>query len=182
MPENQAANSQTVPPVAQLIQMATGHWVSHIVYVAADLGLADHLATGPKTAEELAGPTKTHAPSLYRLLRTLASLGLVAEDPAHRFSLTPLGEALKSGAPGAARASVLTIASEWWVRGFGQLRYSLETGKSGFEKDLGMPIFDWLAKHPREASMFSETMVGFHGEEPQAVAAAYDFSASKTII
>ena len=60
--------------------------------------------------------------------------------------------------------------------------YSVETGKSGYEKSLGMPMFDWLAKSPRDASLFSETMIGFHGAEPAAVAAAYDFSGLTTIV
>jgi hypothetical protein len=170
------------PPHAQLVQMGMAHWVSHIVYVAAKLALADHLAKGPINAEELAPITATHAPSLYRLMRTLASLGILAEDADHRFALTPLGEALRSGAPGAARPTILTMASDWWMRGFGQLLYSVQTGKPGFEKHLGMPIFDWLAQHPDEASMFSETMVGFHGAEPPAIAAAYDFSGLRTIV
>jgi hypothetical protein len=182
MAETQPAQTDAPPAHAQLVQMAFSHWVSHIAYVAAKLGIADHLAKGPMTAEDLAGPTRTHAPSLYRLMRTLAGLGIVAEDASHRFALTPLGEALKTGAPGSARATILTIASDWWIRGFGELLYSVQTGKSGFEKFLGMPIFDWLGKHPDEASMFSETMVGFHGEEPPAVAAAYDFSGLETIV
>ena len=170
------------PPHAQLVQMGMAHWVSHIVYVAAKLGLADHLAAGAQTAEQLSATTRTDPPSLYRLLRTLASLGIVVEDASHRFALTPLGEALKTGAPGAARPTILTLASDWWMRGFGQLLYSVQTGKPGFEKHLGVPIFDWLAKHPDESSMFSETMIGFHGDEPPAVAAAYDFSGLKTIV
>lgn len=182
MTEHDHSNTETAPPHAQLIQMATAHWVSHIVYVAAKLSLADHLAKGPKSADELAGPTSTHASSLYRFMRTLANLGIVTEDGTHRFALTPLGDALKSGAPGAARASILTLASDWMSRGWEQLLTSVETGKSGFEPSLGMPLFDWLAKHPEEASLFSETMVGFHGAEPPAVAAAYDFSGLATII
>jgi hypothetical protein len=162
--------------------MATAHWVSQIVYVAAKLSLADHLAKGPKSADELAGPTKTHAHSLYRLMRTLANLGNLSEDPTHRFALTPLGDALKTGAPGSARASILTLASDWMSRGFGQLLYSVQTGKSGFEQSLGMPIFDWLRNNPEVASMFSETMIGIHGAEPPAVAAAYDFSGLTTIV
>jgi len=156
--------------------------VSRIVYVAAKLSLADHLAKGPKSADELAGPTGTHAPSLYRLMRTLANLGILTEDGTHRFALTTLGEALKTGATGSARATILTLASDWMSRGLEQLLYSVQSGKSGFEQSLGMPIFDWLATHPEEASMFSETMVGIHGAEPPAVAAAYDFSGSTTIV
>jgi len=172
----------TPPPHAQLIQMAMGHWVSRILHLAAQLGVADHLADGPKSAEELAGPTGTHAPSLYRFLRALANFGILTESSAHRFALTPLGDALKAGAPGAARPTILTMASDWWVDGFGELAYSVQTGKSGFEKSLGMPIFDFLGKNPESASLFSETMIGFHGAEPPAVAEAYDFSTIGTLV
>ena len=149
------------------------------LFTLAKLSVADHLANGPKSADEIAGETGTHAPSLYRLMRTLANLGILTEDAKHCFALTALGDALKTGA---ARATILTVASEWWVRGFGQLLYSVETGKSGFEKALGMPIFAWLAHHPDDASLFSETMIGIHGAEPPAVAAAYDFSGLTTIV
>ncbi|PWT92372.1 MAG: methyltransferase [Acidobacteria bacterium] len=175
-------DTQALPPSAQLVQMAMGHWISHIVYAAAKLNLADHLAKGAMSADQLAGMTGTLAPYLYRLMRTLASLGILTEDESHRFGLTPLGEALKTGAPGSARPSILTIAAPWWMQGFGELMYSLQTGKSGFEKMMEMPVFDWLAKHPEEASLFNETMVGVHGGEPAAVAAAYDFSGLNTIV
>lgn len=179
MPENK---TQPPPAHAQLIQMATGHWVSRIVHVAAKLNLADHLANAPKSADELAAPTGTHAPSLYRLMRTLAHLGILSEDAAHRFTLTPLGDALKTGAPGGARAAILTLAGDWCASGFGELLYSVQTGKSGVEKYLGMPVFDWFGKNPEIASLFSETMVAFHGAEADAVAATYDFSKMKTIV
>jgi hypothetical protein len=179
MTENEA---QGTPPHAQLVQMSMAHWVSHIIYVAAKLGLADQLASGPMSAEQLSGPTGTHAPSLYRLMRTLASLGVLTENSDRHFALTPLGEALRSDAPGAARATILTMASDWFMHGWTELTYSVRTGKPGFEKHLGMPIFDWLAKHPDDASLFSQTMVGFHGAEPPAVAAAYDFSGLKTVV
>src|SRR5262245_47802586 len=182
MNDGKGSNPEAPPPHAQLIQMAMGHWVSRIVYTAARLNLADRLADGPKGAEDLAGPTGTHAPSLYRLMRGLANLGILTESADHRFALTPLGEALRTGAPGAAHASVLTIANDWWVRGFGELPYSIQTGKSGFEKSLGMPVFDWLAKDPEQASLFSQTMIGVHGAEPQAVAEAYDFSGVKNLV
>jgi O-methyltransferase domain len=120
-------------------------------------------------------------PSLSRC-SALAAISFSMEDSTHRFSLTPLGEALKSGAPGSARATIVTLAGDWAWRGWEHMLYSVETGKSGFEKALGMPMFDWLAQHPEDASLFSETMIGVHGAEPAAVAAAYDFSELRTII
>jgi hypothetical protein len=182
MREASRSTTDMEPPQAQLIQMATAHFVSHFLYAAAQLNLADHLADGPKTAEELAKATATDARSLYRLMRTLANLGLFTEDIAHRFSLRPLGEALKVGTPGSVRGAVLTLTGDLVTKSLGQLHYSVQTGKTSFEKAFGAPLFEWLANHPAEASMFSETMVGFHGAEPAAVAAAYDFSQFGTVI
>ncbi len=182
MSTDQQSSAIAVPPHAQLIQMSSGYWVSKVIYAAAKLGLADHLAAAPQTAAELAGPTHTHAPSLHRLMRTLASLGLLTENAEQRFALTPLGAALRSGAPGSARASVLAFGSPWMVNAFEQIMYSLETGGVGFDKAFGMPFFNYLGQQPEAASLFSETMVSFHGAEPAAVAAAYDFSGYETVV
>jgi hypothetical protein len=165
----------------QVIQMATACWMSRLIFVAAQLGLADRLADGPQNAEAVAASTGSHAPSLYRVMRTLASLGLLMEDDQHRFALTPLGETLKTGAPGSARATVLTLAGDLIWRGYEELPYSVKTGKSGLEKAIGMPLFDRLATRPEEAALFSETMVGFHNMEPPAVAEGYDFSGIRTL-
>jgi hypothetical protein len=162
--------------------MATGHWVSKIIYAAAGLELADRLADGPKTAEELAGPTGTHAPSLYRLMRTLAGLGILARSEDGRFGLTTLGESLKKGSPGSAHETVLTMAGPTFMAAFEEILHSVKTGETGFEKSFGMPIFDYYALHQDEASLFSQSMVGIHGGEPPAIAAAYDFSQFETIV
>lgn len=182
MSDNQSVASEAVPPHAQLIQMATGKWVAAIVYAAAKLGIADHLADGPRSAMELSGATRTHAPSLHRLMRTLAGLGILTERDAQRFALTPLGEALRTGAAGSARATLMAFCGRAFWHSWEEIVYSLETGNSGFEKANGMPVFEYLAQHPEEASYFSEAMVGFHGAEPPAVAAAYQFSGIKTVV
>lgn len=171
-----------LPPHAQVIQMVTGQWVSKIVYAAAKLGIADHLADGPKSADELAGPTGTDVPTLHRFMRTLAGFGILASAGEKKFALTPMGESLKTGAPGSARSTVLTFGGPAMSTAFDRIIHSLQTGKTGFEAAHGLPIFDYFKEHPDEASMFSESMVGFHGGETPAVAAAYDFSQFETIV
>jgi hypothetical protein len=173
---------ETASPQTQLLQMAWSHQISSLVRVAAHLQLADHLAQGSRTADELAPLTATHAPSLYRVMRTLASMGLFTEDEKHRFSLTALGEPLRSGTPGSVRSSVLLMTGDVFCKPLAQLLYSVQTGKTGFGKAFGAEIFDWLPSHPEEAAMFSSLMVDFHGPETAAVAAAYDFSAFKTLV
>jgi hypothetical protein len=161
--------------------MSTAYWASSVLYAAAEIGLADRLDE-PKSAGELAGPLEVHAPSLHRLMRTLASLGVLTERDGQRFALTPLGAALKTDAPGAARSTLRTLGGPAFWRAFENIVHSVRTGQTGFEKSHGKPIFEHLAGRPTEASLFSETMVGFHGAEPAAVAAAYDFSALETIV
>jgi hypothetical protein len=182
--ETASTRIEALSPQAQLLQMAAAVSASRFLFVAAQLGLADHFADGPKTAEELARPTETHAPSLYRFLRALTSVGLLKEDEVSRFSLTPLGEPLRTGVPGSVRAPILLMASQLMTRAMDNLMYSIRTGRPGFEEAFGMPFFDWLASHPRskEASLFSEVMVSYHGSEPPAVASAYDFSHFGTIV
>ena len=172
---------QTPPPHIQLIQMGTGYWVSRLVGAAASLGLADHLANGPKSAADLAGPTGTNPRALHRLMRSLAGLGILSQDGGDKFALTELGDALRSDAPGSARSTILAMGT-WMWKAFGEFQYSLETGKTAMEKVFGMPVFDYLAQHPKESAQFSEAMVGIHGPEPPAVAEAYDFSSVGSIV
>src|SRR5689334_16622343 len=95
---------ETVSPQELMNRFITGYWNTQAVYVAAKLGLADLLAGGPRSSDDLAQATNTHAPSLFRLLRALASLGIFADDGTGRFALTPLAECLRSDVPGSQRA------------------------------------------------------------------------------
>ena len=165
-----------------MIQMGTAYWLSSLVHAAAKIGLADHLADGQRSAADLAGVTRTNPRALHRFMRTLASFGVLKQNDDDTFGLTELGATLRQNAPGAARSTVLTMAGSWAWRSFGDLEYSLATGKPAMDKVCGMGIFDYLAQHPDEASLFSESMVGIHGGEPPAVAAAYDFSTIGTIV
>jgi hypothetical protein len=115
-------------------------------------------------------------------MRTLAGLGIFTEDASHRFALTALGEALKTGAPGAARSTILALAGEWWWKGWEHFLHCLETGETGMSQAYGMPIFEFMSHHPEEAACFNEAMIGFHGDEPAAIAAAYDFSNFATVV
>jgi hypothetical protein len=167
------------PPEAQIAQIMLSQVVPRLVFLAATLKLADHLADGPRTAEQLAPLTATHAPTLHRILRTLASLGFVTENAPGCFGLLPLGAVLKSGTP--SHAAALILGGEPLTRSLDLLLYSARTGKTGFERAFGAPLFEWLGSNPAQAALFNDTMVGFHGQEPPAVAEAYDFSAFQTI-
>jgi hypothetical protein len=161
-------------------RLITGYWSTQAVYVAAKLGLADLVKVQPRSAEDLAGATQTHAPSLYRLLRALVSLGVFQSDGERRFSLTPVGERLCSDAPGSQRALAIMSGEEHYLA-WGELLYSVQTGQIGFDKIYGMPVFDFLSRNQEQAKIFDAAMVGVHGRESAAMTAAYDFSGIKVL-
>lgn len=166
---------QNLSPPELMNRMLTGYWSTQCLYVAAKLGIADLLISGPRTAEELAVVTSTHAPSLYRLLRGLASLGVFAEVEGKKFTLTPLAECLRSDSSSSQRALAIMSGEEHY-KAWGELLYSVQTGKTAFDMLYGMPVFDFLSKHEEQAKNFDAAMVGVHGRETSAMTDAYDFS------
>ena len=156
-------------------RMITGYWSTQIIYVAAKLGLADLLEHGPRSADDLANATKTHAPSLYRLLRALASVGIFADNGRREFELTPLARCLLTNTPGSQHALAIMSGEEHY-KAWGELLYSIETGKIAFDKLYGMPVFDFLSRNVEQAKTFDAAMVGVHGRETAAMTDAYDFS------
>jgi hypothetical protein len=174
--------AQSLPPHAQLIQIGTAYWASLMLLAAARLELADRLAGGARSSSELASELKLNPAALHRYLRSLAGMGVLTEVENQTFALTPLGEALKKDAPGSAYATIMTLTGDICMKSWNELLYSLQTGKTGMEKAFGKPLFDHLAERPDAASLFSETMVGFHGAEPPAVAEAYEFGEFGSIV
>jgi hypothetical protein len=90
-------------PSVELMRMINWYQVSQALHVAASLGVADHLKDGQKSYDVVARACGAHPPSLYRLLRALAAVGVFNETGNKEFSLTPLGVCLTSDAPGARR-------------------------------------------------------------------------------
>jgi hypothetical protein len=162
-------------PQDQVARLASGYWHTQAIYVAAKLGIADALADGPRTADELAAAVRTHPRALYRLLRALASLGIFVEDDRHRFALTPLAECLRSDVPASVRALAI-MRGEWQYESWGLLIDTVRTGRSAFEQIYQMPLFDYLARNPEKGKLFDEAMTGVHGRETTAMLDAYDFT------
>jgi len=162
-----------LPPPAQLMKFIVGRWISKPIYVAAELGIADILAEGPKSIEELAQASQSHAPSLYRMMRALASVGIFLETPDKRFELTEMAEYLKTGA---LRSIALMFNSDWSDQAWGYFLDSVKTGGTAFEKAHGMPVSDWLEKNPQAAKVFNEANAVKAANSHRAIVDVYDFS------
>jgi predicted O-methyltransferase YrrM len=167
-------------PIRALQTMITGYRTTQMISVVAKLGIADLLKDGPKGVEELAHVTNTHSPSLYRLLRAVASLGIFAEDDQRRFALTALAEPLRSDVRGSLRAIAIFAGEVWRWQAWGHLLQSVETGKTASHHAYGMEWFDYLAQHPDAGAVFDAAMAT--SERHHAVVAAYDFSKVTTLV
>lgn len=183
IPETQEPNGTPQShPQQTLMQMINGHWDSQMIGVAAKLGIADLVADGSKNSAELAKATGTHAPTLYRLLRALSSLGVFAEDDQGRFGLTPLAELLRTGVPDSLHDwAVFSADVEVW-RSWEQLSYSVTTGEAAFEYVWGMPNWEYRAHKPEANAIFNAAMISASSRRIGPVMAAYDFSGIRTIV
>ena len=181
--EDRVAQPSSLPPPLLLYQMSIGHYLSRALHLAAKLGIADLLKDGPRAYGELATATRTHASSLNRVLRLLASVGVFAEQENGNFALTPLGELLRSGVPGSMRAAVMLFAGVPIQDSWKELEYCVQTGEPAFRRTSpGADAFSHMAQNPEQLKVFDEAMATFAPQTASAVAAAYDFSAFRTVV
>jgi len=162
-------------------EMISASWMSQAVYVAAELRIADFLAQGPKSDQELAALTETHLPALRRLLHALTTIEVCREIQVGLFAVTPLGLRLASDVPGSLRYWALWWGGQLWPV-WGQLLYSVRTGQSARKLLLGTDGFAHLERSPDMADNFHRAMAERTKQTASDVVRAYDFSSSKRIV
>lgn len=181
----QTENTQTSSNILLLSvmqQMMWGGLISQCVYVAAKLGIADLLKDSHKSCSELAALTGTDTRSLYRLMRTLSSIDIFAENEQGYFMLTPLANCLQKNIPESLHALTIFLNQEEQYRVYGNLLYSIKTGRNAFEYTYGMNMYHYLSKNPEYARIFDEAMVSGTEAEKTAIVEAYDFSGIQKLI
>ena len=181
-PGENTVNTEAPPPAAVLTQILMGSLASQALYVAAKLGIADLLADGPKTIEQLAKETNTDAPSLYRVMRALASIGVFTEQDKHTFAMTATSEPLRSDAPNSLRDVTIFWGEDWHWEVWGKIIHSVRTGKSAWAQIHGDEVFEYFAKNPEAGEIFNRAMSSFSGIATAAVVGAYDFSGIEKIV
>jgi hypothetical protein len=170
-----------IPPAATLLNMMTGYMISQSIAVAARLGIADLVQNGPVHYETLAAVTESHAPSVYRLLRALASVGIFAEVSPGHFESTPLAGRLRAASPDSMRALAMTYNAEFY-RAWGDMWYAVQTGQPAFDHVYGVPVFEYFESNPAASAVFNAAMIDWTRRVAGAVAEAYDFSGFGTVV
>ena len=165
-----------------MLQLIAGFRISRILYVAARLGLADLLRDSPADSAALASVTGTHAPSLYRLMRALASIGVLAEDEQHRFSLTALGNSLRSDVPDSLREWAIFALGDEHFLAWGELMHCVRTGDIAFNHVFGTDVWTYRAAHAEHAAIFDSAMAQLVKSYDASLVAAYPFAAIDKLV
>lgn len=163
-------------------QLLMGFRGTHLLYVAAELGVADVLEEGPATADEIAARLGAQRDPLHRVLRALAQLDVLAEDSDGRFSLMPLGDCLRTDRPGSLRPLARFWGHEMMQRAWGSLLHTIMTGETAFDHAVGMSAFAYLQSHPDAAAIYHDGMAKIQMMETNAVIDAYEFPPCGTIV
>ncbi len=170
-----------VPPHAVLSRLLFGKQLTASLAALARLGVADHMQSDFTPVEDLAAKVGAHAPSLYRVMRMLAAMGVFRQGPERTFALTPVGELLKSDAPGSMRYTAMMLGDEWTLRAYEHMVDCIRTGGDGITKAFGKHVFDLLAERPEQSETFQRAMTGGSAIAAGAVVGAYDFSGIKRL-
>jgi hypothetical protein len=171
-------SEKMLAPEDQMMQWITYKWITKPIHVISELGIADLLCDGPLSIDSLAEKTDTHAPTLYRLLRALSSVGIFVETNEHVFGLTPLARCLLSDAM---RPMAQMFLSDWHDKAWNSLHYTVRTGKPGFDHTFGKPAFEWMEENPEERAILDQGQGLKAKGFSEAVMEAYDFSGFNSI-
>jgi hypothetical protein len=170
------------PPPVRMVELLGGFRISQALYAAAALGVPDQLVAGPAPVKALAERVGAHAPSLHRLLRTLASVGVFTEPQPGVFALTPLGQTLTSSQPGSMR-DLAIMWMETHYAPFAELIQTIRTGRPAAEHLYGEPFFAWLSHHPEQTSRFTGAMANLtSGGFKSAAIASLPLDGTRTIV
>jgi hypothetical protein len=171
-----------VPANIALLEITQGAWLTQALYVAAELGIADELRDRPRPAADVASAVGADPGATYRVMRALAANGLLKLHRDGRFSLTRVGQALRSDYDGSMAPMIKMVGHPSHWEHWGNLLHSVRTGEPAAEKVRGMPVFDYLETQPEYAKVFNDAMTGVSTMAIDGAVPAYDFSAHKLIV
>jgi len=167
---------------AELRRLVNTYQLSQAIHVAAVLGIADLLADGPRSSDELAEATQTDPRALYRLLRALAAFGLFHEDEHRRFSLTELGDPLRSDAPESVAGWAAFVGRRNIRDAWSALEESIRSGENAFKLAHGITVWEYRGRNLEESEIFDRAMASSSRLVIRALIDAYDFGQFGTIV
>ena len=175
------ALDRTLPGDAMLWELSMGMATTRMLGAVAALGVADALADGPATADELARRLDLDADALHRVLRALVPTGTVRLDRRGRFRLAGPGRALAGTHPRSLHAWLRYQNLPSTQAAWGALAETVRTGSSGFPLVHGTSVWQHFAEHPEEERLFASAMGEVTRMVLPMIASGYPWPESGTV-
>lgn len=164
----------------ELLNLIYSYRKAQLIYVAAKLNIPD-LLEKPMTINALSKETSTNPEALHRVLKALVSIGIFKEGENGYFKNNEKSDCLKKGYPGSIRIDAIMRMEEYNWRPWGELLYSVKTGKNSFEKIFKMNLFEYLAENHEANAIFHEAMKNYTKSSANSLLKQYDFSKYKQV-
>lgn len=174
--------ARSAPPAAVMLELIMNAWVAQAITSAADLGVADALADGPLSGEQLAARVSADADALNRLMRALIGIGVFVQRNDGRYALNPLAETLRTDAPVSMAGMARWVGSPQHREHWSHLTDAIRTGSPVVPELRGKPAFEYLADEAELGGIFNSAMTNVSEFATVPLTAAYDFSALGTIV
>jgi hypothetical protein len=181
-PADTQTGGSDMPPQVALLQLVTAGFAAQAVHVAARLGVADQIAAGVRGTSALAAALDADPPTLSRFLATLASIGVLRQDGADAWALTPIGEHLRGDVRGSWRNFARWFGCDAHYAAFGALEHSVRTGESGFVKTFGESAWSYMARDRETGLCFDRAMSGIAATAHPLILDNYDFAGVDTLV
>jgi hypothetical protein len=171
----------TPADAAHVLGLIGGYQVSQAIYAAAQLKLADLIATGVHTSDELAERAGAVPDRVHRLLRSLACHGLFTQTGPRSWELTPAGQTLRSDVPGSLHAMAVMWNEEHYDA-FRGLVDAVRAESPAFDRRFGTDWWTYLGEHPESSAKFNAAMGSIGKKVHAAALAAADLSGDRHLV
>ncbi len=176
-----SARRGITPAPIEITENLYGMLTNKLLGLAAELRIADHLHSGPKTAAELAPLCDANPDALHRMLRAMVALRLLGRTRDGKFKNNARMDTLREDHPDSLRSFALFLASDWTWDIWNQAMHSIRTGGGATRRALGQPFFEMLGSHPERSRIFAAAMRGASKLNASVIPRKYDFSGARRI-
>jgi C-methyltransferase len=176
------AHQRLAPAPVVMMDLILAGWMSQAIEAAAEIGVADVLAAGPLTADDLACRVGADPDALDRLLRALVSRGVFRRHRGGAYGLNPLADTLRIDAPTSMAGAALFYGSRQHREHWSMLAEAVRSGKATIPVLRGKGFFEYLTDDPHLAKLFNDAMTATSELAEQDVVVAFDFNAFPVVV
>lgn len=169
------------PPEVVMLDHIDSFVLLRCIWIAAELGVADHLTHGAMQVSDLARVVNANPDALQRVMRALASAGIFKETSDGSFALSRLADCLRTDAPMSMRACARYLGAEWHWNAWGSVMSTIRNGRTIHENVHNRRFFEYYEAKGYTPE-FDAAMSGVSALAIPAIVAGYNFAKVRALV